>query len=628
MTKKAPEKDHLTIAYYCANLAELHKTRGEYEPAVEHYLKGMIALEQASTAAGGEAYSEELRRMQTGDCTGLLESLYHLKANQPGKATPYLRESFKVMEISRSRQFLSELSRSSATRLGGLSDEDRYRSEKINFEIKALAKEQQKEKMKPADELNKELLSNLERSLGVLREQQRVLDKEFEKKYPKFMDLRQPRPIDVAEVQNDLLQPGEMMLSYWIGDEYLYACLIGKDTFLFKAHPIKKRKLAFKINSFRNAIQQKLGASTFRKVSASLYGEVMAPFIKGLDLSAITTLYIVPHGALATIPFEALLTEDVKYFFTKVPICYVPSAMVLRAIRQDDSLKQHLGQSRNPALLFGDPVYTDEQAEEEMNKSGDRSRSVALNSGVNDTVQTLLGQDGSIENNATRALNINDDGRVSLTPLPGSRREVESISDLFYGTGRAVRDSPYTDTGDSKNESHLHAGAAARESLIKRLSKENKLKNYRYVHLAVHGILAGEMKGLAESCVALSIYGDETEDGFLKMSEIFGLDMAADMVTLSACQTALEENITEAQGISGLARAFFYAGTQRMTVTLWSVSDVGTCEFMRHYYTNLQKPDGKVSTVEALNKARMAMLASEYKHPFYWAPFILLGERR
>ncbi len=115
------------------------------------------------------------------------------------------------------------------------------------------------------------------------------------------------------------------------------------------------------------------------------------------------------------------------------------------------------------------------------------------------------------------------------------------------------------------------------------------------------------------------------------MGEIFGLEMAADMVTLSACQTALEDNITEVQGISGLARAFFYAGTQCLTVSLWSISDVGTCEFMKRYYTYLQERDkdtSTMSTVEALNQTRLDMLKSEYSHPYYWAPFILLGEWR
>ena len=114
------------------------------------------------------------------------------------------------------------------------------------------------------------------------------------------------------------------------------------------------------------------------------------------------------------------------------------------------------------------------------------------------------------------------------------------------------------------------------------------------------------------------------------MSEIFGLQLDADMVVLSACQTGLIKDKAEQNiGLSGLARAFFYAGTPRLTVTLWNIADDATTELMKDYYQRLGQKKENDSTLNALNQARLKMInGKEHNHPFYWAPFILVGEWR
>ena len=180
-----------------------------------------------------------------------------------------------------------------------------------------------------------------------------------------------------------------------------------------------------------------------------------------------------------------------------------------------------------------------------------------------------------------------------------------------------------------KKNKHTHIQHHAMETKVKELSKSGELKNSRYIHFATHGLLAGE-KGLSEPCLVLSIYGDKDNDGFLKMSEIFGLQLDADMVVLSACQTGLIKETAEQNiGVSGLARAFFYAGTPRLTVTLWSIGDEGTPELMQDYYKRLGNKKEKDSTLKALNQAKLKMInGKKHSHPFFWAPFILVGEWR
>ena len=160
------------------------------------------------------------------------------------------------------------------------------------------------------------------------------------------------------------------------------------------------------------------------------------------------------------------------------------------------------------------------------------------------------------------------------------------------------------------------------------MNASGSLSEYRFIHFATHGILPGEIRGLSEPCLALSLYGDPANDGFLKMSEIFGLRLDADQVVLSACQTGIEEPGAQGQGISGLGRAFFYAGTPRLLVSLWSISDQGTMEFMKEFYSGLEGRPGARTTLDALDAARKKMLAGPFASPFYWAPFVLLGEWR
>jgi CHAT domain-containing protein len=211
----------------------------------------------------------------------------------------------------------------------------------------------------------------------------------------------------------------------------------------------------------------------------------------------------------------------------------------------------------------------------------------------------------------------NRDGAYGLPPLPSTRAEVEGIGAMLYGR---------------RYQGHTHVLERAQESRVKRMSAAGAAGGYRYVHFATHGLLAAEIKGLSEPCLALSLYGDATEDGLLKMSEIFGLQLDADMVILSACNTGVVRgDECTMDGLSGLARAFFYAGTPRLTVTLWSIADEGTPAFMKEYYAQLQQRGEGVSTLAALNAAKRAMLTSTnnaYSHPFYWAPFVLVGEWR
>ena len=189
---------------------------------------------------------------------------------------------------------------------------------------------------------------------------------------------------------------------------------------------------------------------------------------------------------------------------------------------------------------------------------------------------------------------------TSLPDLPYARTEVEEISKLY-----------------PKEEVRLLIGKDASEEN----AKHADISHYRIVHFASHGLIDEERPQL--SALVLSPNKTGEEDGFLTMREVFDLKLKADLVVLSACKTGLGRQI-RGEGMDGLSRAFFYAGTSRVLVSLWNVYDPSTAEFMTMFYRNLK--DNQMNESAALQQARLKMIQSKkYSHPYYWAPFILIG---
>jgi CHAT domain-containing protein len=215
----------------------------------------------------------------------------------------------------------------------------------------------------------------------------------------------------------------------------------------------------------------------------------------------------------------------------------------------------------------------------------------------------------------------------SLPRLPETRDEVLSIGELF---------------GYKTNDPNIKLDMdAAKSELLK-----SNLGNYRFIHFATHGILSGDIPYIMEPAIVLTQPGNRNpEDGFLKMSEILELKLNADIVVLSACKTALGKEIA-GEGVVGLSRAFMLAGSKSVIVSLWSVESNSTAVLMKSFYSHLMKPG--MSKEKALRLAKQelknqSLISDDISrgvkitgrdkktqisttHPFFWAPFILIGE--
>lgn len=188
-----------------------------------------------------------------------------------------------------------------------------------------------------------------------------------------------------------------------------------------------------------------------------------------------------------------------------------------------------------------------------------------------------------------------------LPDLPGTEAEVNRISTLF--TNKNISNSVFIN--DKASETAL---------------KSTSLKSYSFIHLATHGVVDENSPELSR--IFLQTH-TEAEDGNLYAGEIYNLELNADLVTLSACQTGLGK-ISKGEGVIGLSRALVYAGARNIIVSFWSVADESTAQLMTGFYTNvLDRPSANYS--RDLRKAKLELLNGQYAAPYYWAPFILIG---
>ncbi len=192
-------------------------------------------------------------------------------------------------------------------------------------------------------------------------------------------------------------------------------------------------------------------------------------------------------------------------------------------------------------------------------------------------------------------------GGISLSRLPNTKTEVEEIGALFPPAREKLR-----------------LGPEATEASV----KAERLGAYRLIHFATHAVI--DERAPARSGIVLSLVNTGKEDGILRASEIFNLNLNADLVTLSACRTGLGK-VVRGEGMIGLTRAILSAGSSRVLVSLWEVNDLATPALMKAFYARLSA--GR-SVAEALREAKIAMIHSDrpaHRLPHFWAPFVLSG---
>lgn len=187
--------------------------------------------------------------------------------------------------------------------------------------------------------------------------------------------------------------------------------------------------------------------------------------------------------------------------------------------------------------------------------------------------------------------------------LPATRFEAEAILSLF---------PPETST--------IATGFQATRSL----AMDPGLSLYRWIHFATHAVVNHEHPELSGVLMSMVDQEGNVKDGSLRLHDIYNLNLPADLIVLSACDSATGKWV-KGEGLVSLVRGFMYAGASRVVASLWKVDDQATKELMLHFYRGMVK--GDLSAAEALRQAQLALWnGGSWSSPFYWSPFVLQGE--
>lgn len=483
------------------------------------------------------------------------------------KDPKFLKQAYVYSEKSKSFLLLQELSYAQVKKYAGIPDSI-IKSER-DFKLQSVFYEGELHKALQKKDTSKTKLYR-EKLLDA-RTAMEEIKKNIELKYTQYHKLKYSSDsISLAETQSELLEEGELLLEFFVGEDHIYLFSITQEE--FQTFSIEKNNQYEQlIGDFRKATtNQNLileGSSKNKSLFAeSAYGLYELLLQKALSLlkQPIHKIIVVPDGKLSYLNFETFLTslpkdttnfryKDLDYLLKSYRISYAYSTSFLK-----NTATSRIARDRSRYAFGGfAPAYPN----------------------------GLTQDDETSENTATG-------------PLPGAEQEVGTIAETLKGKA--------------------FVGSRATEKTFKETAHQ-----YQILHLAMHGLLDDSNPMFSK--LSFSPADASKEDGFLNAAEIYNLELNADLAVLSACESGYG-NIQKGEGMMSLSRAFAYAGCPSLVASLWKVPDGATVQPMVHFYDNLER---ELPIDEALRNAKLDYLQNIgdplYEHPFYWSGFVVHG---
>jgi CHAT domain-containing protein/Tfp pilus assembly protein PilF len=646
--EKALGADHPDVATTLNNLANVYASAGDSARALAYSRK-------ATHAVVAHAATETLGTKQKEKSGGLVEQrvdffrlhVANLAAAAQKDIEPTSQLGREGLEIaqwatqSSAASALQQMGARFASGSGSLAARVRERQD-----LAALWREQDKKLVdalgKPQGQQDQAALERLRTQMADTENRIAAATARLEKEFPEYASLANPKPLQSEGVQAQL-GTGEALVLFLDLDlpaftpapEQTFVWVVTKTDVRWVRINLGTKALSERVQRLRAGLDRNAAARAAVQIGEAspaargflpfdlavaheLYSALFGPIE---DLIKNKQLLIVASGPLTSLPFHVLVTEKPEQGVPDTIEGYAGAAWlakrnaitVLPSVASLAALRQHARGSRapEPYLGFGNPLL--------VGGSGTDRRpwSVQTCGSTNKRIEVAAlaapEQRGVSEFFRGGAANVA--AVRSLAPLPET---AEELCEVGHRLGAGDKD--------------IMLGEAATETTVKAMSADGRLARARVVHFATHGLIAGEMKGLAEPALVLTPPADGAEasalqrdDGLLTASEVAELKLNADWVVLSACNTAAGDGNAEA--LSGLARAFFYAGARALLVSHWPVNSGAAVKLTTRAFTALeQHPD--IGRAEALRRAMLATIAEggQQSHPSYWAPFVVVGE--
>ena len=470
----------------------------------------------------------------------------------------------------------------------------------------------------PTEQQSPSAQTQIRATLENSKAQREIIKKEIQSKFPDYAELVDPKPASVARTRK-ALKPDEILISWYFGENSGYVWAISADgPAKFAQLNVSRNQMAKEVNELRKALDP--GVATIDEIPAfnvalanQLYQQILAPVEN--EFKSKQVMLTVPHAELGQLPLSLLVTQPttqpakdgptaflgyklVPWLARTMAVAQLPSVTTLTALR---SLPPG-SPDRKSFIGFGDPYFSAQQAktaEKQTSVNRIASRGIPLN--LRSAPQT---------SGVSSA-------ELSLLPrLPDTSNELQEIGATL---------------GASDSDVFLHSRASVKQVM------SSDLSNRRVVMFATHGLVPGELNGLTQPALALSspeVTGDK-DDGLLTMDKVLTLKLNADWVVLSACNTASSDG-AGSEAISGLGRAFFYAGAKALLVSSWPVDSVASRTLMTDLFKRQQQTQSsgksallRQAMLQQIDQGGMmdgAAMKYSYAHPLFWAPFVVVGD--
>lgn len=533
------------------NLGYAYFERKKYKKALSTFRRQIDIIEELFSFSFGDM-SQFITITNSGNAVeGAINCIHLLKENEEDAF--YYSEKFRARTLNR---LLTESSLDTIRLPKNLLAE----TQRINEGLRAINTEL-------SNKLTKSLRTVLLNRKKDLLEQFTYLKANIREQVPEFYNLNYPPIIDTKKVKT-ILDKNEVLVEFFLGDNDVYAFLLGKEEYRFlklgKSKSYNQLTSSFQTNYLHpqkqilqknNNRELKRLKKVFHQHAHALYKTLWQP-LEATGLLKNKKIILIPDGPLHYLPFELLVRDSTKkeydeynYLIKDYEITYYPSATVLHYERTKTQ------KAPAPKDFFG--------------------------LGVKD-----------FKNN-----HCYEEDYIQFRQLDQTIAQVQAIAQLFPEKSRQT---------------------LLLEEANKQQFKAATLKDYRYIHIASHGLINAENPNFSK----ILLHND-----CLNLYEMFDLDLNAELVSLSACETGLGQ-LVRGEGMVGFTRALMYAGTPSVILSLWEVFDDSTSSLFVNYYQQLKNTTG-VDKYMPLRATQLKMIEDGGKHanPYYWAPFVFIGAR-
>src|SRR6266508_3207070 len=576
-------------------IARAEQKRGNLTQARQTIEQAISIVESVRASIGSQELRASFFASRQDFYESYIEVLMQMHKQNPAASFDAL--ALAVSERARARSLLELLTEARADIRQGVDSSliERERSLRQRFAARAAAQANllnRKHTPEQADAAAKEIAS--------ITAEYEQLEAQIRARSPRYAALTQPRPLGLTEIQQQALDEDTLLLEYALGEKRSYLWLVSQRSIdSYELPPRAEVEAAtrrvyelFTARPKRGTPADPQLIAQARTLSRMLLGPV-APRLGG------KRLVVVAPGALSYLPFAALTAPedkkrpagDYEPLIAKHEVVSIPSASVLSIIRRETAGRQRATKS---VAVLADPVF----------EASDPRLASAKNGSASEETPAAPVADAELSEltRAIRTMNFSD-ARAGFTRLAFSRQEAEGIITLTpKGAGLKA-----TDFNASRD-----------------LAMSRELSQYRILHFATHGMLNSERPELSGLVFSLIDRQGKPQDGFLRLYEIYNLQLNADLIVLSACETGLGKEI-KGEGLIGLTRGFMYSGAPRVVASLWNVDDLATAELMKLFYQGILKdglPAGAALRAAQLELSRQKRWAS----PYFWAGFVLHGE--